>query len=89
MKYFGVLLLSQAVFGLACVIASYPEASAGIVLVSLLTCVAVNTEVSSLSLIALSFETILSATIENSANAYIFIHGTQVIFSSMIIALHN
>lgn len=89
MKYFGILLLSQAVFGLVCVVASYPEACAGTVLVSLLSCVLVVSDASSLALICLSIEIIIACLFERISDAFIFIQVCQTLVATQIILSHN
>lgn len=89
MKYFGLILLSQAIVGLVCVIASYPEAAAGATLVSLLTCVAVKGETSSIALIFLSVEIIIACLFENISHAFIFIQVCQTLVSTQIILSQN
>ena len=89
MKFFGLLLLSQAAFGLVCVIASYPEASAGLILASIVSCVAVNNATSSIALIFLSFEIIMAMLFESSREAYLFIQASQIFVSLAIILAHK
>ena len=89
MKYFGLVLLAQAIFGLICVVSSYPEASAGIVFTSLLSCVLVNNDTSSVVLLLLSFFVVLSLMFEEVRDAYIFIQTGQILVSTAVAVAHN
>ena len=89
MKHFALILLAQSLFGLACVVASYPEASAGIVFTSLMLCVAVNNNTSSISLLFLAFFILVSLLFEKIQDSFIFIQVLQILLSCGIFLLHK